>query len=228
MGKITAENMISPKLLRILRIALALLVFYSAVNRVVYSWNRDIPALYFFTVQTNLFVAIFWLLGSIWPRLRNNDVFYLVTTYISLTGIVFVLLLDAGFQQTIYSKLQANEITQIVHYYSMVCNVITHYIVPLLAVCDFLVFHRPEKLKHGWTMLIYPLAYFVFAIIYAQISGNYIYPFLDPGFVGGWLSVAFITIGLIFVITLIHRGLLALNRYIRKRIDAYYEALLNG
>jgi len=223
---ISSQNMINPKVLKNIRVILALVIFYTTINRCIYSWNKEIPPLLFFTVQSNLICGLYWLIGSFFSKARSNRLSFLVTTYITITGIVFVIFLDYGFLQQIYTKLAVGEITDIVHYYSMVGSIIAHYMIPFLALVDFLIFTDARELKQNGTVFIYPVCYFIFAITFAIMTGKYIYPFLNPDYVGGWAIVALISIGILCIILVINKGLYLLNRRVQIKIDKYYNTVL--
>jgi hypothetical protein len=223
---ISSQNIINPKVLKNIRVILALVIFYTTINRCIYSWNKEIPPLLFFIVQFNLICGLYWLIGSFFSKVRSNRLSFLVTTYISITGIVFALFLDYGFLQQIYTKLAVGEITAIVHYYSMAGSTIAHYIIPFLALVDFLMFTDTRELELNGTVFIYPVCYFIFAITFAIMTGKYIYPFIDPDYVGGWVIVALISIGILCIIFAISKGLYLLNRRVQIKIDKYYDTVL--
>lgn len=224
---ISSRNLLNPKILRIARLVLSGLVFYSVVMRCVYSWNSDIPAMLYFTILTNLGCGLFWLFEGLFPNVKTDTASLLVTTYAALTGIIFIFLLDYGFIDTIYTKLELGEITDTIHYYAMTISSITHYIVPFLMLVDFLVFTDVRKLKPNRALtLAYPLCYFVVAIGFALATGQYVYPFFDPGFVGGWGVVALISAGILCVILLINSGLYRLNKKVQLGIERYYRSVL--
>lgn len=227
-GLVSAGNMVNPKVLKVVRIVLAAVICYSVVYRCIYSWNTDISPLLYFTIQTNIGCGLFWLLGSLFPKLRTPGLSFLVTTYIAITGVVFILLLDYGFLERIYAKLAAGEISDIVHYYSMVVSMICHYLVPLLAVVDFLVFTDARRVRHSLWVFLYPLCYCAFALVYGLATGKYVYPFLDPDFMGGWGMVALVAAGILLIIFLVSRALWHLNKKVQERTEHYYRAILGG
>lgn len=223
---ISSQNMISPKVKKILRIMLAALVIYSVIYRSIYSWNTEIPSLLYFTIQSNLACALFWVLGSIFSKIRTNQLSLCVTTYIAATGIIFMLLLDGGFTQTIYDKLSHGKIGSLVHYYALMCSSISHYMIPLLAILDFLLFIDFRNQKPGMMFFVYPVCYFVLATVYAANTGKYVYPFLDPTYVGGLPILFVILVGILLVFLIINRGLYKLNKLVQQRIESYYRRLL--
>ena len=225
---ISSQNMISPKVVRIIRLALAFLIVITIVYRIAFSWNKDIPVLIYFTVQSNLACAALWFIKGFGPKIKIPQVSFYITTYIAITGAVFLFVLDRGFTTIIYEKLESGSIEDYVHYYALMVSMVAHYIVPLLAVMDFLLFTDNKAIRIEGKVLIYPLCYLGMALLFTWKSGKYVYPFLDPDFVGGSAVVALIAVGLLLVFLLVHKGLYLWNRKVQKGIENYYKKLSLG
>jgi hypothetical protein len=222
------RNFISPYLMNLLRIILGSVIVYYIVERSLFSWNKDIPSIYFFTIQSNLILAVYWILSPL-VRRKDHPVFSLVvTTNMVITGAIFIILIDEGFTDKLYLMLENKSISSMVHYISMASSIITHYMMPALALLDFLVFVDLGTLKPGKKVfvLVYPVCYFVFHLIYSSSSGNFIYPFFDPDYLGGNARVVLLTLGMMAVVFLIGIGGVVLNRLIQVRISRYFEKLL--
>jgi len=219
--------MVGAKVLKRIRIALSIIIIINIVNRSVYSWNTEIPALSFFTVQSNLLLAFYWLATSLFPKIRNSKLTLSITTYMVIVGIVFIFLLDYGFLEQIYTRLGDKKIDDVVHYYAMVSSIIAHYIMPFLAFVDFILFTDTRSVKKDNKVFIYPSVYFAFAVSFALITGKFVYPFLDPYYMGGKIWVVLIVAFLYVVLKLMNMWLHRINIKTQNKIDAYYKKILD-
>ena len=123
----------------------------------------------YFTILSNLIVVIyFWLLFSL--KLDKSEAFNKffggVTVYITVTGMVFVIILQDGFQQIGFDNTG---------------SIICHYIVPLLTI-GFLIYYRNEYsfcYKDIFFWFIFPVLYLIFLLTRGFITNDYIYPFFE-------------------------------------------------
>lgn len=226
MVTINSKNMVGEKILKRIRIVLSIIIIINIINRSIYSWNTEIPALFFFTVQSNLLLAVYWMGTSLFPKLRNAKMTLSITTYMVIVGIVFIFLLDVGFLEQIYTRLGEKKIDDIVHYYAMISSIIAHYIMPFLAFIDFILFTDTREIKKDNKVFIYPTVYFSFAVAFSLLTEKYIYPFLDPSYMGGVIWVVFIVFFLYIVLKLMNMWLHRINIKTQNKIDAYYEKIL--
>jgi hypothetical protein len=139
------------------------------------------PVNYFsyFTIDSNLIAAAVLIVGAArWNR-PNTDGFDLVrgaaVVYMSITGIVFTLLLSNTDVDTAIRWV----------------NTVVHELMPLVLLADWLVTPPSAKLqlRQGLLWLSFPLVWIVYTIIRGAIVHRYPYPFLDP-VNGGYGSVA--------------------------------------
>ncbi|MEU2954064.1 Pr6Pr family membrane protein [Streptomyces xanthochromogenes] len=148
--------------------------------------GSPLRVLSYFTVQSNLLVAVAfgWSAVRAWrgrPPLPAR-VTGGVLLYISITGLVFHLVLansSSGFSMT-------GDQTVAVTGWRTVSNQLLHTVTPLAAALDWLLLTRPGGLRprHAAQWLLYPLAYFAFALIRGALlspgtTARYPYPFLD-------------------------------------------------
>ncbi len=119
----------------------------------------------FFTIQSNIIAAAVFIWSSFgtppdWVRGAN-------TTYMSITGIVYAVLLS-GLPAAADSSL---------HW----VNLSLHRIIPLVVVLDWLLVPPTGRLRFGpaLTWLLYPLAYGIYSLIRGAIVHWYPYPFLS-------------------------------------------------
>ncbi|MBI9010526.1 MAG: Pr6Pr family membrane protein [Tenericutes bacterium] len=123
----------------------------------------------YFTILSNLVVTVyFWLLFSLKQDKyeKFNKLLGGVTIYITVTGLVFVFILQSGFHQVGLDLLG---------------SILCHYIIPILTVA-FLIIYRKDyhfKFKDILVWMIFPLAYIGFVLIRGAFTSNYIYPFLE-------------------------------------------------
>ncbi|MDR2063437.1 MAG: Pr6Pr family membrane protein [Candidatus Nomurabacteria bacterium] len=134
----------------------------------------------FYTLQSNIVVCIFFtfLLIRTWQSKSapSASVKGAVTVCITLTFLVFHFMLQPSFEKTAGGA-----------YLNSPANFIVHYVVPLMTIADWLLFDKKGGLKKldpvKW--LLIPLAYFVFAVLRAQLSvlsatgSRYPYFFID-------------------------------------------------
>jgi hypothetical protein len=125
----------------------------------------------FFTVQTNLF-AVATLCAAVVVRREERGRLFdavrgAVTLYISITGVVFALLL-AGRQEQLDAHVAWVDFT-------------LHKLVPVVLVLDWLLeparHELPLWIAGAW--LVYPLAWFAYTLARGPSAGWYPYPFVD-------------------------------------------------
>lgn len=132
----------------------------------------------FFTIQSNLVAALLLVTVGAYVLLGKSGrtVAYLrgaLTLYMTMTGIIYVLLL-AGYEQALQTTIPA-------------VNIILHYIMPVVILADWLVFPPEKKLSFRIALvwLAYPLLYLVYSLIRGSITDWYPYPFINPT-LSGW------------------------------------------
>lgn len=160
------------------RLGVGLLGFSAVVTEVATLVERGTFRWYnffsYFTIESNILVALFLILYAALGRsanVRSNVTLQLVrgalTLYILMTGIIFALLLS-GVPGLILTAVPWD-------------NIVLHYIIPIVAVIDWVV--DPPRVKLPWKKvllwLIYPLAYVSWALIRGTMDGWYPYPFLN-------------------------------------------------
>jgi len=152
----------------------------------------------YFTLTTNILLALAFLAGSLAPRSRAGAFANRPATatallvYIAIVGIVYVLVL-AGLWKPQGLQWWA--------------DILLHYATPILCALHWILFL--PKVRIPWTApvkwLCYPALYLIWAMIYGSHGGHYPYPFIDlnrlgPGYVllnGLGMTAAFLITGLI-------------------------------
>jgi hypothetical protein len=125
----------------------------------------------FFTIQSNILAAATLAAAAVVPRRARSRLFDAVrgavTLYISITGVVFALLLS-GLQEELDTHISWVDFT-------------VHKLVPVVLVVDWLVDpprHRfPLRLGLAW--LAYPVAWFAYTLVRGASEDWYPYPFVD-------------------------------------------------
>ena len=141
-----------------------------------------ITYLSFFTVQSNLIAAAVLLGNGVWParggpQARRDLIRGAAVLYLTITGVVYALLLSA------YNAQAEGALFWI--------NLLHHYIAPLALFVDWLIDPPATALPFRRALLwvAYPLLYLAFTLLRGATTGWYPYPFLDPGAVGGYGGV---------------------------------------
>jgi hypothetical protein len=213
-----ARALLSNRVLIVAWRVLIILISLTGITMSSQNISDFVARLLFFTIQSNLLLAI--CMGyAVWAMMRNTTgptpfLKSAVTVYISITGLVFNLILAKALAA---SPVPAGTI--IVPFIGgTLSNDLVHVIAPLMAVIDWLLFDVHGRLRWRYPLqwLTYPLAYLAFVLIRGVlVTGPFIYPnlhypypFLNVdqiGYSGIALNtliygVAFWLIGIVFVL----------------------------
>jgi hypothetical protein len=143
------------------------------------AFGAVLHTLSYFTVLTNLVVAVVTTASATASMvtceldsfLTRPGTMTAVAVYIFVVGLVYSLFLRSVWDPTGLNKM---------------ADVALHDAVPLLYVMYWLIFVPKKNLN--WTQpfywLIYPLAYFLYALVRGEITGKYPYWFADPTVLG--------------------------------------------
>ena len=156
----------------------------------------------FFTVLTNILVALSLTAGLISPALGMGKFFSRVSVksaiavYIAIVSIIYNFVLKQLWNP---QGLQ------------LIADILLHQVIPLLYVFYWIVFVPKGTLawKFPVRLLIYPLIYLIYIIVRGAATGHYPYPFMDVTQIGTeqvllntlLIMIGFITIGFLLVIT---------------------------
>lgn len=142
----------------------------------------------YFTIETNILVAVVLLLSAIataWGKNVKLDTLRAASAvYILVVGLGFSLLL-AGLENTEFTAVAWD-------------NIVLHYLMPVVMLVD-LVIDRPKRLasfRQRMWWLIFPVAYLSYSLTRGAITGWYPYPFLNPD-PNGYGAVAFVVSGIV-------------------------------
>lgn len=164
----------------------------------------------YFTVLTNLFVALMATAGAR-RRLRDRPrglygigVAGCATAAIVVVGLGYHLLL-----REIWDPKGL----------ALLADLLLHYAVPVAAVLHWLAYPHVERLSWraplGWCA--YPLLYFAYALLRGALLGNYPYPFIDVGLIG-YGHATLNALGLLVVFVLVGLGVVAVSRARHRRM----------
>ncbi|MEV3854061.1 Pr6Pr family membrane protein [Streptomyces sp. NPDC050095] len=148
--------------------------------------NSALRVLSYFTIQSNILVAVVFALSAWRAWTARPPLPPLVTggtlLFICITGLVYHFVLansSSGFSMT-------DDAEHVITGWRSVSNQLLHTVTPIGAVLNWLLLTRPGtlRLRHAGLWLLYPLAYFAFALIRGAIMtpgtpARYPYPFLD-------------------------------------------------
>ena len=166
----------------------------------------------FFTILTNLLVAVGLTLSSVAPSSRWGSVFSRpaaasgTAIYIAIVGVTYSFLL-----RDLWNPQGAEK----------VADVLLHDFVPLLYVAYWLVFVPKGRLRWNDVLywLPYPLIYFGYSLVRGAMTGWYPYPFIDVngiGYARVFTNAAMLVCGFLAVASLTVAG----DRWLgQKRID---------
>lgn len=138
-------------------------------------WTGVVNTLSYFTVLTNLLVAV---VATASPRPADGSRFLTrpstmsaVALYILVVGATYSLVLRATWQPTGAQKLVDHAL---------------HDVMPVLYLLFWILCVPKGTLRwgHAAWWLIYPAAYFLYAMVRGQLTGLYPYPFIDVSALG--------------------------------------------
>jgi hypothetical protein len=142
----------------------------------------------YFTIETNILVAVILLLSAIAIARGKNtklDVIRSATVvYILVVGLGFSILL-AGLENTEFTAVPWD-------------NIVLHYIMPTVMLVDFFIDRPKHRLhfKHSLTWLLFPIVYIAYSLIRGVVTDWYPYPFLNPS-LNGYSAVALAIAGML-------------------------------
>ncbi|WP_328300011.1 Pr6Pr family membrane protein [Streptomyces sp. NBC_00435] len=179
--------MITPAALRLPTVAFRALIAAAALTGLVIecAYGSVPVVLSFFTIWTNILVAVVFALSAVRAHRREPDVAPLwrggVLLFILITGLVFHLVLANP-----SSPFNVVEDLAELSGAKAVANQLLHTVTPIGAVLDFLLLTTPRTLhpRYAAQWLAYPLLYVAFALargalLSPDVPSRYTYPFID-------------------------------------------------
>ena len=175
--------------------------FYLIIlNRTVSVVETVIRYFSFFTILTNLLVALCFTFLLLNPKSKLGIFFSRITSLAAIT--VYILVVGMVYN-LILRFLWAPKGLQ------LIVDELLHTVIPLLCVIFWWIYVRSKALKwkDAYPWLIYPLVYIFIILIRGAASGYYPYPFIDVNIIGytkvfvnsGIFAVCFLGISLLFI-----------------------------
>ncbi|MGH0429864.1 Pr6Pr family membrane protein [Bacillus hominis] len=186
----------SAKMIAIYRLLLSLLAFSALITQFVTRAQvkpfNPVNFFSYFTIESNILVAVILLLSSLGTATFGRSEQFGVlrgaaTVYILTTGLIYFLLLR-GLEESLQTPIPW-------------VNTVLHYIMPLAMILDWVI-NPPTKTitwKQATSWLIFPILYVIYSLIRGPFVNWYPYPFLDPR-IGGYGKVLLYSIGIAVVI----------------------------
>lgn len=153
------------------------------------AWAASWSLLRYFTILTNIVLAVVFTgvaLGK--PRFGAPSLLGGVVLAILLVGVVYILLLQGSVELSGGGAKLA--------------NFLMHYVTPFVAPLFWLGYTPKGALsrRDPWIWALFPLVYFVYALVRGRIEGRYAYPFMDVARIG-WthtgINAAMIALGFV-------------------------------
>jgi len=208
------------RIVALLRVALALVVFvsiaYQIVDRV--RNNAFAPGEYFayFTIQSMLMcVVVLAVGGHIAWRTQSDTRLFTITRVAGLAYAVIACL--------VYNALLRGLPSVPGYVWPVWPNEVLHVWAPILLVIDWIFSpgRHALRLRAAFWALLYPVVWLIFTIVRGALTGWWPYPFLNPDGPNGVTGVIIYVLGIAFVIWLIgFLGLLAAKLLTRPRASS--------
>ena len=161
----------------------------------------------FFTILTNILVAVYFTLFSLGKAQRGfwspPSTATAIAVYILVVGIVYNIVL-----RQLWAPVGMQKIV----------DELLHLLVPLLFLGYWIFFVSPQAFswKNALTWLAYPFLYLVFVLIRGSFSNYYPYPFLDV-YNHGWEKVMFASAAILVLFLLLSCAFIAASRFLAGR-----------
>lgn len=190
------------KALKIIKISSAFTLFFVLIFTALYSYYSDMKYVYELTFLSNFLTGLFLLsVGILWLCNKSVPQFLFLDFTILLLivfGVCMAFVAEFNFEGGF---------------------AFLHIVNPLLMFVFYLFLSDQTKVKWQFlfTVLVMPLLYLIFALIFGATTGNYIYFFLDYTEYGVGYTILFI-LGIAVGLVAVGTGLYFLNRRIHKHI----------
>lgn len=164
----------------------------------------------YFTNLSNILVGVILIISALYlvksrqPSVKDDLIRGAATLYMAITGLVYITLLSGEDLGLLMPWV----------------NIVTHIILPLYVIADWL--YQPQRTKlrtgHLTLWLVWPLVYVVYTLIRGQATGWYPYPFLDPEKVGGYGVVALYSLGILAAFLAVGWLLMKLGNSLKRNV----------
>lgn len=166
----------------------------------------------YFTILTNLLVAVSVTAILIFPDIRVGRFFKKPSVQTAIALYIFIVAL-------VYNTVLRGIIT--LNGWNLFTDTLLHVIIPILYIIYWFVFVQKGTLqyKQGLNWLIFPFAYLVYSLLRGSVYNWYPYPFLNVS-ESGYLKVILNSVILIVVFMVSGFALIGLDKRLGKRISA--------
>jgi hypothetical protein len=165
----------------------------------------------FFTLQSNALILIYAFVSIFMKRYSSvnsfNNILGPVTSYIVLTGVVYLIILEPIYELYGMERLSST---------------ILHYITPPLMFIFWLFFEqRRYSYEEFFRWLIYPLVFMAWGLFRALVFDDYLYPFFDTQQYGLFVAVYLLLVAIgfscmILLLIFINNNYLTNKRVVKK------------
>jgi hypothetical protein len=164
----------------------------------------------YFTIQTNLIVAVCFTTLLFNPGSKWGDFFSRQQTLAAIT--VYIIIVGLIYNTILRFTWNPEGLQRIV-------DELLHTVIPLLTLVYWLVFAAKNQLqwKDILPWLIYPFAYITYVLIRGSISGFYPYPFINTTELG-LNKVLVNSVGIAVIFTIMSLALVAVGKFLNKKI----------
>ncbi|MCA9392048.1 Pr6Pr family membrane protein [candidate division WWE3 bacterium] len=187
---------------------LTFLVMLSVVADTIILHNSVGNLLSYFTVDSNLMVAVFLIVWGAY-QLRGEDVkrvMYVrgaITLYIFITGTLYWMYLARPEVNVVPNEL----------------NLLIHFVTPIFMLIDWFIVYDDRSIKFAKALLwvTFPILYTIYSLIRGPMVDWYPYKFLDPELAGGYLPVLTTSAKYFLIIIVLIAGLVYLPRLVKRK-----------
>lgn len=140
-------------------------------------FTRSINFLSYFTILTNILVALALTLPWLAPQSALGEFFSRPSVRTAIAAYIIIVMTIVYFVLRHLTNLQG---------WDFVADALLHYVMPVLFVIDwlFLVPKQTLKMKDSLGWLAFPVIYLVWTFVHGAYSGFYPYPFLNDAELG--------------------------------------------
>ena len=178
-------------------------------NRVTSIFETTIRFFSFFTILTNLLVALYFTFSLLWKKNRSRSVnpksgtLTAVTVYITIVGLVYQILL-----RNIWDPKGLQEYV----------DELLHSVIPIFVIIFWYFYEEKKSIEYKQILkwLIYPIIYLIFILIRGDFSNFYPYPFVDVSTLG-LNKVLINSTALMISFSCISAGYIKLGKAIKRR-----------
>jgi hypothetical protein len=172
----------------------------------------------YFTIDTNILVAVSFTLIVLNSNSRLSKFFTKASTVTAITA--YIIIVGITYNVFLRSEWNPEGLQKLV-------DELLHSVIPIVYVIFWVAFVPAEKLKwkFAFLWLIYPIIYMIYAIILGAITKHYPYPFVDVNDLG--YNKAMINAGLVLLTMFLLSLALIGTGKIMKKFDGNEEKALS-